>query len=251
MLRPRIIPVLLMKNESLVKTIRFNKFNYIGDPINTATIFNELEVDELMLLDIRSSVSGYDPKFDTLKEIASECFMPLSYGGGIKNLNHAEKIFNIGYEKILLNYSIYKYPEFIKNLTNKYGSQAIIGSMDIKRDIFGNYRVYSLSGRKKICNNPIVWAKHIESLGCGEILLTNIEREGTWNGFDIELIKSISDKVSIPVIAHGGAGNEKDVEKAIHLGNASAVALGNLVTYQKRDMGVLINFSEELTKINY
>lgn len=251
MLKPRIIPVLLMKNDSLVKTICFNKFNYIGDPINTASIFNELEVDELMLLDIRSSLLGYGPKFETLKEIASECFMPLSYGGGIKNLDHAELIFNLGFEKLILNYSIFDNPELIKSLTKKYGSQAVVGSMDVKKDLFGKYKVYTLSGRKKIHNHPVEWAKYIETLGCGEILLTNIDKEGTWDGFDLELIKSISNNVSIPVICHGGAGSIKDVKEAINYGNASAVALGSLVLYQKKNMGVLINLPDELTTTNF
>ena len=249
MLRSRIIPVLLMKNESLVKTVRFNKFNYIGDPVNTACIFNELEVDELMLLDIRASISNYDPKFKILKEIAGECFMPLSYGGGIKNLVQAEYIFKLGFEKIVINSEIIINPEFIKSLTNKFGSQAIIGSMDIKKDIFGKYMVYTLSGTKKTKYSPIEYAQYIESLGFGEILLTNIDKEGTWNGFDIEIVKAVSDTVSIPVIAHGGAGSETDVSLALKNGNASAVALGNLVTYQKKNMGVLINFSETLKKL--
>ena len=243
MLRTRIIPVLLIRNDSLVKTIKFKKFNYVGDPINTACIFNELEVDELMILDIRASVLKQEPNFKILKEIAGECFMPLSYGGGIKSMKNAQDIFKLGFEKIVINSNSFSNPELIKEMSKEFGSQALIGSIDIKKNLFGSYKVYSFSGTKKTNFNPVEWAQYLSELGFGEILLTNINQEGTWNGFDIDIIKSVSDNISIPLIAHGGAGNECDVTAAIKYGHASAVALGNLVTYQKKNMGVLINFS--------
>jgi imidazole glycerol-phosphate synthase subunit HisF len=250
MLRSRVIPVLLMKDKSLVKTIKFKKYNYIGDPVNTACIFNELEVDELMILDIRASVFNEEPKFKILKEIAEECFMPLSYGGGIKSMDHAKYIFKVGFEKIVINSETFANPKLVRNMCKEFGSQAIIGSMDIKRNIFGKYKVFTYSGTKKTNFNPVEYAEYLTELGFGEILLTNINNEGTWKGFDINIIREVSDHVSIPVIAHGGAGSQYDIISAINNGHASAVALGNLVTYQKKNMGVLINFNESFKKIN-
>lgn len=250
MLRKRVIPILLMKDKSLVKTIKFKKYNYVGDPVNTACIFNELEVDELMVLDINASLLKKEPNFKALEEIAGECFMPLSYGGGIKNIDHAKKIFKLGFEKIVINSGVFINPDLIIELSKEFGSQALIGSMDIKKNIFGKYKVFSFSGSKNTNLDPTKHAENLTKLGFGEILLTNINREGTWKGFDIDIIKKVSDNVSIPVIAHGGASSLQDVIRAMNDGHASAVGLGNLVTYQKKGMGVLINFNDFFQKIN-
>ena len=250
MLSRRIIPILLMKDESLVKTINFKKYNYVGDPINTACIFNELEVDELMVLDISASLLKKEPNFRVLEELAAECFMPLSYGGGIKSIHQARNIFKLGFEKIVINSEVFSNPDLMIELSKEFGSQALIGSIDIKKNIFGRYKVFSFSGFKNTNLDPIKHAKNLTNLGFGEILLTNINREGTWNGFDIDIIKEISDNVSIPVIANGGASSIQDIISALNDGHASAVGLGNLVTYQKEGMGVLINFNEFFHKIN-
>lgn len=245
MLKTRLIPVLLLKDGCLVKTVKFKKYNYIGDPSNTVRIFNELEVDELILLDIVSSSNNYYQDFKLLKEISNECFMPLSYGGGIDSLEKAKRIFDIGYEKIILNTSAEKNPQLISEIASVYGSQAVILSIDVKKNFFGNYKVFTMSGKLKSNKNPIQWAQEAESLGAGEIIITSIDKEGTWQGFDIEIIKSISDSVSIPVIANGGAGSIEHISNAVKDTGVSAVSLGSIVVYQKKDSGVLINFPDK------
>ncbi len=245
MLRTRIIPVLLLRNESLVKTIRFGKFTYVGDPCNTVRIFNELEVDELLFLDITATKEGRSPNLKVLADIANECFMPLGYGGGIQTFEDAQAVFEIGFEKIAINSCAIENPKLITKLAAHYGNQAIIGSIDVKKNIFGTYQVITRAGTKNTHKNPVDWARELESLGAGEILLTSIDREGTWEGFDLELVKSITEAVNIPVIGHGGAGNLNHIGEVVKKSGASAVALGSVVVFQKKGMGVLINFPDK------
>jgi imidazole glycerol-phosphate synthase subunit HisF len=244
MLRTRIIPALLLRNESLVKTFKFGKFTYVGDPCNTLRIFNELEVDELIFLDIMASRTGAEPNLELLADIANECFMPLGYGGGVRTVAQATEILHVGFEKIVVNSSILADPSLITRLADTIGSQAVIASIDVKRNIWGKSEVKGMSGTKRSGRDPLAWAQEVEALGAGEILLTSIDREGTWDGFDLELVKSISQAVNIPVIAHGGAGSVADIGAVVKQGGASAVALGSLVVFQKKDMGVLVNFPD-------
>jgi imidazole glycerol-phosphate synthase subunit HisF len=244
MLRTRVIPTLLLRNESLVKTINFEKFTYVGDPANTVRIFNELEVDELIFLDITASREKRIPNLKVLSEISNECFMPLGYGGGISTLDHAMAIFDIGFEKIAVNTHSIITPDLITRIAKQYGSQAVIASIDVKKGWFGKSNVYSWSGRKNTKLNHVEWARKVEDLGAGEILLTSINREGTWEGFDIDLVKNITDVVSIPVIAQGGAGKVEHIRDVVKLANASAVAIGSMVVFQKKGMGVLVNFPD-------
>ncbi|WP_269623454.1 AglZ/HisF2 family acetamidino modification protein [Prochlorococcus marinus] len=241
MLRTRIIPVLLLKGESLVKTIKFKNFTYVGDPCNSLRIFNELEVDELMVLDISASKEKKSPNFSLIKDMCSECFMPLSYGGGIRTIEHAKKLFDLGIEKIVLNTYAIENHLFISQLSSYFGSQAIIVSIDIRKRRFAKKDVFSNTFKSYLNLDPIDWAKQAEELGAGELLLTSVDNEGTWQGMDFDLIKNISQNISIPLIAHGGAGNLDHIKKAIHEGGASAVGLGSMVTFQKKGMGVLIH----------
>ncbi len=227
-----------------MKTINFNKFNYIGDPINTCRIFNELEVDELAFLDISSSVENKEPNYKVLQEISEECFMPVSYGGGIKTLQQVEKILSIGFEKVIINSLALIDRKIITEIANHFGSQSLIISIDYKKNIFGKYQVYGLSGNKNYKKHPVEWANEVKDYGAGEILLTSIDKEGTWKGFDVELTKQVTDTVNLPVIANGGAGSIDDIVEVVHKGGASAVALGSMVVYQAKDMGVLINFPD-------
>ncbi|MES2330151.1 MAG: AglZ/HisF2 family acetamidino modification protein [Bacteroidota bacterium] len=244
MLRTRVIPCLQLIDESLVKTVKFGKHSYIGDPINTVRIFNELEVDELCFLDIRATVEKRPPNFKILHEIADECFMPLSYGGGVRDAATAKKILSIGFEKILLNTVIFETPSLVTEIANYSGNQSIIGSIDVKKNLFGKYQVYSHDGTKKQEVDPVKWAMQLESLGVGELLITSMDKDGTWSGFDVELIKKISNAVTVPVIANGGAGSIHHIEEAVKQGNASAVCLGSMVVYQQKEMGVLVNFPD-------
>jgi cyclase len=246
MLRTRIIPVLLLRNESLVKTVRFNKFTYIGDPCNTVRIFNELEVDELVFLDITATREKRSPNLKVLADIANECFMPLAYGGGIRTLAEAKAIFDIGFEKVVVNSYAIESPQFISHLAADFGNQAVVASIDVKRNLWGRYQVYSHGGKKKSGKEPVEWAKELESLGIGEILLTSIDREGTWGGLDLELVRSVTDAVNVPVIAHGGVGTIAHIGGAVKSAAASAVALGSMVVFQKKGMGVLVNFPDKV-----
>ena len=220
-------------------------------PINTVRIFNELEVDELIFLDIEATKMGRKPNFKILQEIANECFMPLAYGGGIRTIEDAQRIFTIGFEKIAINSYAMENPKFVTQLAEIYGNQAIIGSIDIKKNFWGKPIVVTRAGTKKNKISAIGWAKRLEEIGAGEILITSVEQEGSWGGYNIELTKEIAAAVNVPVIAHGGAGNLGHIEKVIKEGGASAVALGSMVVYQSKGMGVLVNFPdrEKLEKV--
>lgn len=245
MLRTRVIPCLLLRDESLVKTVRFGKFNYIGDPANTCRIFNELEVDELAFLDISASREGRQPNCEVLAEISSECFMPVSYGGGVSSVAIAEKVLRLGFEKVILNTAALRNPGLITQVATAFGSQSVIISIDVKTSLWGRKHCRGLSGRFNSRRPPVEWAREVQDRGAGEIMLTSIDREGTWAGFDTELIRSVTDAVTLPVIAHGGAGTIQHIGEAVNAGRASAVALGSMVVYQKRDMGVLVNFPDD------
>jgi cyclase len=245
LLRTRIIPTLLLHKESLVKTVRFGRITYVGDPVNTVRIFNELEVDELLLLDITASQEKRPPNLKMLAHIADECFMPLGYGGGISSLDQAKAVFDIGFEKVAINTHAAEYPKLISEIAGYYGSQAIIVSIDVRKSLFGGHTVRILSGKRNTRRNPVAWAKEVEQMGAGEILLTSVDQEGTWEGFDFEIIRRVTDAVSIPVIAHGGAGTLEHIRRVVKESHASAVALGSMVVFQKKGMGVLVNFPDE------
>ncbi|MDB3862219.1 HisA/HisF-related TIM barrel protein [Flavobacteriaceae bacterium] len=236
----RTIPCLQIYDRSIVKTIKFNNPKYIGDPINTVRIFNELEVDELVILDIMASKKDLPIDFEYLKQLTNECFMPLAYGGGIKTKEDAIKLIRIGFEKIILNSICFDKPEIIKSITSHIGSQSVIGAIDIGKSFFGKTIVTSNSNRRKHKTSPIDWARKLVDLGIGELLITSVEREGTWSGFDLDLLQSISSKVKVPIIINGGAGSLNDINEAFDKG-ASGVGLGSIVIYQNKGMGVLIN----------
>lgn len=245
MLRTRVIPCLQLIDDNLVKTVKFDNHGYIGDPINTVRIFNELEVDELCFLDIRASVQGREPNIEILQQIANECFMPLSYGGGVKDFETAQKILSIGFEKIVLNTAAYRTPALVTQISQHFGAQAVIGSIDVKKNMWGKYQVYINDGKEKIKKDAIEWAKELEQLGAGELLVTSMDKDGSWSGYDQDIIAKINDVVNIPVIANGGAGSVADIESVVKKCGVSAVALGSMVVYQKKGMGVLVNFPDK------
>ncbi|MFN0033421.1 MAG: AglZ/HisF2 family acetamidino modification protein [Saprospiraceae bacterium] len=245
MLAARIIPCLQLIDESLVKTVRFGKYDYIGDPCNTVRIFNELEVDELCFLDIRASLEGREPNLQILRDIADECFMPLSYGGGIRSFEVGKQILSIGFEKLVLNtHPTLHDKSLVTKLSEHFGAQAIVGSIDVRKNSFGKYQVITNDGTKPTALDAVAWAQELESLGAGELLLTSIDRDGTWEGFDLDITRRVADSVGIPVIANGGAGCVAHIGAAVREGHASAVALGSMVVYQKKGCGVLVNFPE-------
>lgn len=245
MLRTRVIPALLIREGCLVKTVRFGRFSYVGDPCNTVRIFNELEVDELFVLDITKDRSKRGPDFRLVSDLADECFMPLGYGGGIRSLDDASCIFATGIEKVVINTAAISRPQLISEIANVYGSQAVVVSIDVKSDFFGTEIVKSASSlRPSSWPDPVAWAQEVVRLGAGEILLTSIDHEGTWDGFNLDLLRRVSNAVTVPVIAHGGAGCLHDISDAVFIGGASAVALGSMVVFQKKGKGVLVNFPE-------
>jgi cyclase len=239
--RVRIIPSLLLKKGGLYKTIKFKKPQYVGDPINTVKIFNEKEADELILLDYTASIEKRGIDFNKIAEIAGEAFMPMAYGGGIKSFEDARKVFDCGFEKVVLNSILFSNSGIINEIAAVYGAQAVVASVDVKKNLMGNYKLYSHSGTNNTNYDPVAWVKQLENLGVGEIMVNSIERDGTWEGYDEKLIKNIAAAVAVPVIACGGAGSITDLKKAIEAG-ASAVAAGSMFVYQKKGMGVLISF---------
>lgn len=244
MLRTRIIPALLLRDGSLVKTVRFGRFAYVGDPCNTVRIFNELEVDEVMVLDTSPNRAKRGPDLELLADLATECFMPLAYGGAIRTMADAKAVFALGVEKIVINTAASASPGLVTEIACTYGSQAVIASIDYRIDRGGRREVAFDSGRQRTGRTPSAWAAELADRGAGEILATCIDREGCWSGIDVEGIREVSAAVNVPVIAHGGAGSLKDIGLAVRKGGASAVALGSMVVFQRRDMGVLVNFPD-------
>lgn len=244
MLKTRVIPVLLLKNDGLVKTRRFKNAKYVGDPINAVKIFNEKQVDELIFLDIMASKLGSKPNFDLIENIASECFIPFAYGGGITSLDDASRLFKLGVEKIVLNSACFSNMKLIREIAAKFGSQSVVVSIDVKRTIFNKAKVYSHSKNKVTKWSPVEFAKILESEGAGEIFVNSVDRDGILCGYDIPLLKQISETVSIPVIASGGAGNINDFVVAVKDAKVSAVAAGSLFVFYNSDRAVLINYPE-------
>lgn len=246
MIKKRIIPTLLLQNGKLVKTRNFKIPKYIGDPTNTVKIFNDLAVDELIIQDINIDfLKNENINFKTLQSLASECFMPLSYGGGIKSLKDAEKIFKIGFEKIIINTASFLDNSFLSRLIKNFGSQSIIHSIDVKKNLFRKYIIYTNSGKKKINVSLDQWLHKINEIEVGEVIITSIDREGTWSGFDLDLVSYVSEFMTMPVIANGGCGSKEHLKKIFNLTNASAAAVGSMFLYQKQNMGVLINYFDE------
>lgn len=245
MQRTRIIPVLLLKGQGLYKTQKFKEPKYLGDPINAVKIFNDKEVDELCFLDITATNEKREPNYKIIAEIASECFMPLSYGGGITNIEQANKLFNIGVEKVIISSAVHENPNIISELASQYGAQSIVVCLDVKKNIFGKYEVCSHSGKKNTGKNPIQFAKQMQDLGAGEIILNSIERDGTMIGYDTDFIFKVASQLEIPVIACGGAGSVDDLVKAVHDGHASAVAAGSMFVFHGKHRAVLISYPSQ------
>lgn len=249
-LRPRVIPVLLLQNGKLVKTCRFKQAKYVGDPINAVKIFNEKEVDELILLDIGCSSDGTEPNYELIHKIVSEAFMPVGYGGGIKNAQQAKQIFDLGMEKIILNTSLQNNPELVTQISSVYGSSSLVAGIDYKKNLFGKNKVYFKSGSTKSEYNPIEWALKLQALGAGEIFLNSIDREGAYSGYDYHLLNDISAKVDVPIVISGGASTTEDFIKAIVSG-ASGMAVGSMFIYKRPHNAVLISYpsNDEIKKI--
>lgn len=245
MQRTRVIPVLLLKGQGLYKTIKFKDPKYLGDPINAVKIFNDKEVDELCFLDITATNENREPNYKMIAEIASECFMPLSYGGGINNEEQAKKLFNIGVEKVIINTAAHSKPDLITELSSQYGAQSVVVCIDVKKNFIGKYEVYTHSGKKSTGKNPIQFAKQMQDLGAGEIILNSIDRDGTMKGYDTDFVFKVASQLEIPVIACGGANTVDDFAKAVREGHASAVAAGSMFVFHGKHRAVLISYPSQ------
>lgn len=241
----RIIPCLLLKNQGLYKTVRFKNSVYVGDPINAVRIFNEKEVDELIFLDISATPAKRGPNYDLISQIASECFMPFGYGGGITKLEEIETLFTIGVEKVIINSSAYSNIDLFKQASSKFGNQSIVASIDVKRNFWGSYEVFINNGTINIKEDPVTYAKKLENAGAGEIFINSIDNDGTYKGFDIEIIRKIANAVEVPVVACGGAGKLDDFRTAVIEGGASAVSAGSLFVFHGKHKAVLINYPNQ------
>lgn len=243
----RILPVLLLQDGGLVKTRNFKDPVYIGDPINAVRIFNEKEVDELVLLDIAATREGRDPHYDMIRDIVSESFMPIGYGGGIRNLDQIHHLYQTGVEKIVINSAMLDF-ELLTKAASKYGNQAVSLSLDVKKAFFGGYSAYTHNGSIKVKTPLVSLAQQLVDAGAGEIIVQSIDREGTMSGYDTELIRLISDAVDVPVVASGGAGTIEHLRDAIYEGHASAVAAGSLFVFKGKHRAVLISYPTGLAE---
>lgn len=242
MLNFRLIPVLLLKNGGIVKGTKFKNHKYIGDPINTIRIFNDKKADELIFLDIEATNNKKSIDIDLIKSIAGECYMPFSVGGGISNLEQIRELLYNGAEKVCINTSIHSNPSLIVEASKYFGKQSIVGCVDIWNNFFGNPVVYINSGRKKTSVNLVDWCKKLEDLGCGEIMLCSINRDGTMIGYDVDLFRKVSDSLSIPLIASGGANSLEDINNLKYSGKVSAAAAGSFFVFHGSKKGILITY---------
>lgn len=242
MLRPRIIPCLLVKNKGLVKTVQFKDGKYVGDPINAVRIFNEKEADELMVIDIEATSKNNEPDYKMIENLASECRMPLCYGGGIKNLEQAQRIFSLGVEKIAISSAAISNPKIISEIASKVGSQSVVVVLDVKRKIFGGYDLYINNGKKNLNINPVEFAIKMEKDGAGEIVVNSIDNDGVMNGYDLDLIDKVRNSVTLPLTVLGGAGNIEDIGRLIQKYGIIGAAAGSLFVFKGKYKAVLINY---------
>ncbi len=242
MFRPRVIPVLLLKNKGLVKSVKFRDERYVGDPINAVKIFNDLRADELVFLDILATKERRTVALDFVRRVGDEANMPFAVGGGIRTLSDIKSIINAGAEKVVINSYAVENPAFIREAAEEFGSSTIVVSIDVKKKFLGKNQVYTISGTKSTGIGPIEWAQKMQENGAGEIIINSIEYDGTMQGYDLKLVKDVAEAVEIPVVALGGAGNLNDFSKAIRESYASAAAAGSLFVFHGPRKAVLVNY---------
>lgn len=242
MFRPRVIPCLLLRGSGLVKTVKFKAPTYLGDPRNIIRIFNDKQVDELIVLDIMATRENREPSFALLKELTSECFMPVAYGGGICSVSQAEAVLRLGVEKIAVNSMAIERPQLMTDMAKAFGSQSVVASIDVKRSLFGQYEVVTRGGTFRTGAAPIEFARRMEDAGVGEILLNSVDRDGMMTGYDVDLIKTVSSAVRVPVVACGGAGEQRHLRAAVVDGGAAAAAAGSLFVFHGPHRAVLVSF---------
>lgn len=237
----RVIPVLLLSDSGMVKTTKFNAPVYVGDPINAVRIFNAKEVDEIVILDIDATRFGRGPNFERIEQIASEAFMPLGYGGGVKTTQQMEQLFRIGVEKVIINTAIHENPDLLREASQIFGSQSVVASIDVKKNILGRYYVYSECGKKRADWELDSYISFVQEQGAGEVILNSIDKDGTMSGYDLKLISNVSGKMRVPLVTLGGARSVEDFDDALKAG-ASSVAAGSMFVFHGRHKAVLISY---------
>ncbi len=251
MLYPRIIPVLLVKDKGLVKTVKFKDPKYVGDPLNAVRIFNEKEADELSVIDIDASAQGREPDYQMIENLASECRMPLCYGGGIKTVEQAKRILSLGVEKIALSSAVLERPELISEIAEQVGRQSVVVVLDVAKKFFSTkYECYTHNGKKnsKLC--PLEFAQLAGRLGAGELVINSIDNDGCMKGYDLALIREIKSLVAIPVTALGGAGSYEDIKSLIMQESIIGAAAGSLFVFKGKYKAVLISYPTKIEKSN-
>lgn len=245
MLRARIIPCLLISQGGLVKTTNFAEPRYVGDPLNAVRIFNEKQVDELIIVDIDATVLGREPNYSLISNLASECRMPVCYSGGIKTVEQIERIISLGVEKVGLGSAAVDNPALIEIAAQRVGSQSIVAVMDVKKTgLLGRYEIFTRNGTQKVGLNPVEFARNVEALGAGEIMLNSVDRDGTMNGYDLILIDSVRDAVRLPMTVLGGAGSLKDMRELVARYGLIGAAAGSLFLFKGKYRAVLIQYPQ-------
>ncbi len=249
MLRPRIIPCLLVQNGGLVKTQKFTDPKYVGDPINAVKIFNEKEVDEIIVVDIDATALNKDPDYTLIKNLAAECRMPLCYGGGVKSVEQVEKIISLGVEKVAMSSAVVNDPKIVARAAEVVGGQSVVVVMDVKkRGVLGKYELYTHNASKRTRLSPVEFAQTVESLGGGEVVINSIDRDGIMKGYDLDLISKIRDSISLPITALGGAGSLDDIGSLIDTFGIIGTAAGSLFVFKGVYRAVLINYPNRAQK---
>lgn len=250
MLRPRIIPCLLVRNKGLVKTVKFRPSKYVGDPINAVKIFNEKEADELIVLDIDATATGMPPDFVMIQKLAAECRMPMCYGGGVTTVEHAKQIIGLGVEKVAISASALSNPKLISDIASEIGSQSVVVILDVKKSFFGKYEVYTHNGQRRTDRTPFDVAQEAQRLGAGEIVINSIDNDGQMKGYDLNLAAKVREAIHLPMSVLGGAGSLADVERLISTCGVVGASAGSLFVFKGQYRAVLINYPDQTQKEN-
>ncbi|WLT31318.1 AglZ/HisF2 family acetamidino modification protein [Geothrix sp. PMB-07] len=243
MLRPRLIPCLLIHKGGLVKSVQFGAHKYVGDPINAVRIFNEKEVDELMVVDIDATRNGHEPNYKTIAHLAAECRMPLCYGGGVNSTSQLERIIGLGVEKVAMSAAVVHRPELISEASKRVGNQSVVVVIDVKKTgLFRKPEVVTHNATRRTGLNPVAFARRVEELGAGEIVLNSVDHDGEMNGYDLDLIAQVREAVSVPLTVLGGAGSLADLQDLVMRHGIIGAAAGSLFVFKGKYRAVLINY---------